>query len=55
MALNKVDRLDVEDRAALARLAAERGWAAVLVSAARGDGIDELREALVRVASSPAM
>ncbi|HWO88528.1 MAG TPA: GTPase HflX [Gemmatimonadales bacterium] len=49
MALNKVDLLDGPDRLALQRLAAERGWEAVLTSAATGAGIPELLGAIAAV------
>lgn len=46
MALNKVDLLGGPDRLALQRLAADRGWEAVLTSAATGAGVQELLDAL---------
>ncbi len=46
VALNKVDRLDEADRADRLRMAQERGWEAVLVSATTGEGLEGLRAAL---------
>lgn len=47
VALNKVDRLDEADRTARLRLARERGWQAVPVSATTGRGLEGMREALL--------
>jgi len=46
VALNKADRLDAPDRESRVAEAAARGWEAVLVSAATGEGVEGLRAQL---------
>jgi GTP-binding protein HflX len=46
--LNKVDRLDVEERERCLRVAAEHGWEAVAVSAVTGEGVDDLARVVPR-------
>jgi len=47
VALNKCDRLDDADRTDRLQMARDRGWEAVLVSATTGEGLEQLRSALV--------
>ena len=47
VALNKADQLDEPDRERRLRMASERGWEAMLVSARTGAGLEGLRAAIV--------
>jgi GTP-binding protein HflX len=46
VALNKADKLDEADREHRLRVAQDRGWEAVLVSALKGDGVEKLSNAV---------
>ena len=54
VALNKADQLDDADRDDRLRLAQERGWRPVLVSATTGMGLDELKLAVALVMTGDA-